>query len=34
MNTEQPAVAIIGSGIAGSALAAALAKAGVPVLLL
>jgi 2-polyprenyl-6-methoxyphenol hydroxylase-like FAD-dependent oxidoreductase len=34
MNTEQPAVAIIGSGIAGSALAAALANAGVPVLVL
>ena len=34
MKSEQPAVAIIGSGIAGSALAAALASAGVPVLLL
>jgi 2-polyprenyl-6-methoxyphenol hydroxylase-like FAD-dependent oxidoreductase len=34
MTTEQPAVAIIGSGIAGSALAAALANAGVPVLVL
>ena len=34
MNTEQPAVTIIGSGIAGSALAAALANAGVPVLVL
>jgi 2-polyprenyl-6-methoxyphenol hydroxylase-like FAD-dependent oxidoreductase len=34
LNTEQPAVTIIGSGIAGSALAAALANAGIPVLLL
>ena len=34
MSTDQPAVAIIGSGIAGSALAAALASAGVRVLLL
>ena len=34
MSTDQPAVAIVGSGIAGSALAAALATAGVPVLLL
>ena len=34
MNTEQPAVTIIGSGIAGSALAAALANAGVSVLVL
>jgi 2-polyprenyl-6-methoxyphenol hydroxylase-like FAD-dependent oxidoreductase len=34
MNTDQPAVTIIGSGIAGSALAAALANAGVPVLVL
>ena len=34
MNTEQPVVTIIGSGIAGSALAAALANAGVPVLVL
>ncbi len=34
MKSEQPAVTIIGSGIAGSALAAALASAGVPVLLL
>jgi choline dehydrogenase-like flavoprotein len=34
MNAEQPAVTIIGSGIAGSALAAALANAGVPVLVL
>jgi 2-polyprenyl-6-methoxyphenol hydroxylase-like FAD-dependent oxidoreductase len=34
MNTDQPAVTIIGSGIAGSALGAALANAGVPVLVL
>ena len=34
MSTEQPAVTIVGSGIAGSALAAALATAGVPVLVL
>jgi len=34
MSTEQPAVMIIGSGIAGGALAAALANAGVPVLVL
>ena len=34
MSTEQPAVTIIGSGIAGSALAAALANAGVPVFVL
>jgi 2-polyprenyl-6-methoxyphenol hydroxylase-like FAD-dependent oxidoreductase len=34
VSTDQPAVAIVGSGIAGSALAAALATAGVPVLLL
>jgi 2-polyprenyl-6-methoxyphenol hydroxylase-like FAD-dependent oxidoreductase len=34
MNTAQPAVTIIGSGIAGSARAAALASAGVPVLVL
>lgn len=34
MNTEQPAVTIIGSGIAGSALAFALARAGIPVLVL
>ncbi len=34
MTTEQPVVTIIGSGIAGSALAAALANAGVPVLVL
>jgi 2-polyprenyl-6-methoxyphenol hydroxylase-like FAD-dependent oxidoreductase len=34
MSTDQPAVTIIGSGIAGSALAAALATAGVPVLVL
>ena len=34
MNTDQPAVTIVGSGIAGSALAAALATAGVPVLVL
>ena len=34
MNTDQPAVTIVGSGIAGSALAPALAAAGVPVLLL
>jgi menaquinone-9 beta-reductase len=34
VTTEQPEVTIIGSGIAGSALAAALAKAGVPVLVL
>jgi 2-polyprenyl-6-methoxyphenol hydroxylase-like FAD-dependent oxidoreductase len=34
MSTDQPAVTIIGSGIAGSALAAALATAGIPVLVL
>jgi 2-polyprenyl-6-methoxyphenol hydroxylase-like FAD-dependent oxidoreductase len=34
VNTEQPAVTIVGSGIAGSALAAALAMAGIPVLVL
>jgi menaquinone-9 beta-reductase len=34
MKTDQPAVTIIGSGIAGSALAAALASAGIPVLVL
>ncbi len=34
MSAEQPAVTIIGSGIAGSALAAALANAGIPVLVL
>jgi 2-polyprenyl-6-methoxyphenol hydroxylase-like FAD-dependent oxidoreductase len=34
MSTDQPAVTIVGSGIAGSALAAALATAGVPVLVL
>jgi 2-polyprenyl-6-methoxyphenol hydroxylase-like FAD-dependent oxidoreductase len=34
VSTEQPAVVIIGSGVAGSALAAALATAGVPVLVL
>jgi 2-polyprenyl-6-methoxyphenol hydroxylase-like FAD-dependent oxidoreductase len=34
LNSEQPAVTIIGSGIAGSALAAALANDGVPVLVL
>lgn len=34
MTTEQPEVTIIGSGISGSALAAALAKAGVQVLVL
>ncbi len=34
MKTDQPAVTIVGSGIAGSALAAALANAGVQVLVL
>ena len=34
MSSDQPAVTIIGSGIAGSALAAALANDGIPVLVL
>jgi 2-polyprenyl-6-methoxyphenol hydroxylase-like FAD-dependent oxidoreductase len=34
MSSDQPAVTIVGSGIAGSALAAALANDGIPVLVL